>query len=40
MVNGGQTTTYTAPFVVDTIGQDNVTYWSTDNVEMSNSRIW
>ena len=30
-VNGGQTTTYTMPFVVDTIGQDNVTYWSTDN---------
>ena len=30
-VNGGQTTTYTVPFVVDTIGQDNVTYWSTDN---------
>ncbi|CAG0988524.1 hypothetical protein METP1_02167 [Methanosarcinales archaeon] len=31
MVNGGATTTYSAPFVVDTIGQDNVTYWSTDN---------
>jgi len=30
-VDGGQTTTYTVPFVVDTIGQDNVTYWSTDN---------
>ena len=30
-VNGGQTTTYTVPFVVDTPGQDNVTYWSTDN---------
>ena len=31
-VNGGQTTTYTVPFIiVDTIGQDNVTYWSTDN---------
>jgi len=30
-VNGGQTTAYTIPFVVDTIGQDNVTYWSTDN---------
>ncbi|HMB44830.1 MAG TPA: hypothetical protein VKL21_03310 [Candidatus Methanoperedens sp.] len=30
-VNGGQTATYTAPFVVDTIGQDSVTYWSTDN---------
>ncbi|MCX9027340.1 MAG: ethylbenzene dehydrogenase-related protein [Candidatus Methanoperedens sp.] len=31
MVNGGPTTTYSAPFVVNTIGQDNVTYWSTDN---------
>src|SRR4030066_2517831 len=30
-VNGGQTATYTVPFVVDRIGQDNVTYWSTDN---------
>ncbi len=30
-VNGGQTTTYTVPFIVDTIGRDNVTYWSTDN---------
>ena len=30
MVNGGTTTTYSAPFVVDTVGQDNVTYWSTD----------
>jgi uncharacterized protein YjdB len=32
MVNGGQTTTYSAPFVVNTVGPDNVTYWSTDNV--------
>jgi hypothetical protein len=32
MVNGGPTSTYSAPFDVDTIGQDNVTYWSTDNV--------
>src|SRR4030067_40582 len=31
MVNGGPTTTYSAPFVVDTIGPDNITYWSTDN---------
>ena len=31
MVNGGATTTYSAPFVVNTIGQDNVSYWSTDN---------
>jgi hypothetical protein len=31
MVNGGQTTTYSAPFVVDTVGQDNIIYWSTDN---------
>jgi len=23
---------YTAPFVVDTIGPNNITYWSTDNV--------
>lgn len=30
-VNGGSTTTYTAPFIVDTIGQNNVTYWSSDN---------
>jgi hypothetical protein len=30
-VNGGQTATYTMPFVVDTIGKDNVTYWSMDN---------
>lgn len=30
-VNGGQTTTYTVPFIVDTIGRDSVTYWSTDN---------
>jgi len=39
MVNGGQTTTYSAPFVVDTVGPDNVTYWSTDkagNVEPQN----
>jgi hypothetical protein len=31
LINGGQTTTYTVPFVIDTKGQDNVTYWSTDN---------
>jgi len=31
MVNGGPTTTYSVPFVVDTIGSDNVSYWSTDN---------
>jgi hypothetical protein len=31
IVNGGQTTTYTVPIIVDTIGQDSVTYWSTDN---------
>ena len=39
MVNGGPTATYSAPFVVDTIGPDNVTYWSTDkagNVEPQN----
>jgi hypothetical protein len=39
IVNGGTTTTYSAPFDVDTIGQDNVTYWSTDkagNVEPQN----
>ena len=39
MVNGGQTTTYSEPFVVDTVGPDNVTYWSTDNagnVELQN----
>ncbi|PWB56797.1 MAG: hypothetical protein C3F06_00800 [Candidatus Methanoperedenaceae archaeon] len=30
-VNGGQTTTYTVPFIVDTIGRDSVAYWSTDN---------
>lgn len=31
MVNGGPTTTYSVPFVVDTVGPDNLTYWSTDN---------
>jgi hypothetical protein len=39
MVNSGPTTTYSAPFVVDIVGQDNVTYWSTDkagNVESQN----
>jgi hypothetical protein len=39
MVNGGSTTTYSAPFVVDSVGPDNVTYWSTDkagNVEPQN----
>jgi hypothetical protein len=39
MVNGGSTITYSAPFVVDTVGPDNVTYWSTDkagNVEPQN----
>jgi uncharacterized protein YjdB len=39
MVNGGPTTTYSEPFVVDTVGPDNVTYWSTDiagNVELQN----
>jgi hypothetical protein len=39
MVNGGPTTTYSAPFVVDTLGPDNATYWSTDkagNVEPQN----
>ncbi len=39
MINGGTTTTYSAPFVVDTLGQDNLTYWSTDkagNVESQN----
>jgi S-layer protein (TIGR01567 family) len=39
IVNGGPTSPYTIPFVVDTIGQNNVTYWSTDkmgNVEPQN----
>jgi hypothetical protein len=39
MVNGGSTTTYSAPFIVDTVGPDNLTYWSTDkagNVEPQN----
>jgi len=39
MVNGGPTATYSAPFVVDTIGPDNLTYWSIDragNVESRN----
>ena len=39
MVNGGSTATYSAPFVVDTEGQDKVIYWSTDkagNVELQN----
>ena len=39
MVNGGPSATYSAPFVVNTAGQDNVTFWSTDkagNVEPQN----
>jgi formate-dependent nitrite reductase cytochrome c552 subunit len=39
MVNGGPTAAYSAPFVVDTIGPDNLTYWSTDkagNIESQN----
>lgn len=31
MVNGGEPVRYTAPFTVDIIGQDNITYWSIDN---------
>ena len=39
MINGGLTAIYSAPFIVDTVGQDNLTYWSTDkagNVEPQN----
>jgi hypothetical protein len=30
-VNGGETSIYAEPFTVNTVGQDNVKYWSTDN---------
>jgi hypothetical protein len=39
IVNGGPIITYSVPFVVDILGPDNVTYWSTDiagNVEPQN----
>lgn len=38
-VNGGATKTYTVPFKVDIVGDDNVTFWSTDkagNIEPQN----
>ena len=39
MVNGGTTETYSGPFIVDTVGNDNISYWSTDfagNIEPQN----